>query len=329
MAADAPGSPDSSGVADTPERADTTTAPHPAFEGYAAEPVPQAAVGSPGKEGRLELSFRRNSDGRTDLVRDLARVPFHLSGTLDHDPHPDATTVFVQSPTGGIAQGDRHNIEIDVGPDAVAHVTTQSATKVLSMECNYGASDVTLSVAPGGHLDYVPDPTILHPDARFCQDLTVDLADGATAVVGDVMVPGRLARGEHFDFERFVSRIDVYDGEDRLLAADATHLAPEDGDPTAPGVLGDCAVYGTLFVLAPDESESVLADLADAIHERLADESDHPGAETGATTLPNGAGVAVRALGSESEPVTAALRDAWDEGRQTLLGVSAPEVRKN
>lgn len=322
MAADAP---DASDVDDSPAADATATAPHPAFEGYAAEAVPQAAVGAPGKAGELELTFARNGDGTTDLVRDLARVPFHLSGTLDHDPHPAATTVFVQSPTGGIAQGDRHTIQIDVGADAVAHVTTQSATKVLSMDCNYGASDVSLTVGAGGHLDYVPDPTILHPDARFCQDVTVDLAPGATAVVGDVMVPGRLARGEHFDFERFVSRIDVRDGDGGLLATDATHLAPADGDPTAPGVLGECAVYGTLFVLAPDESDEVLADLADAVHERLGDAA----AETGATTLPNGAGVAVRALGMESEPVTSALHDAWDEGRRTLLSVPAPEVRKN
>lgn len=298
-------------------------APHPAFEGYAEESVPQAAVGAPGKQGRLELAFRRNADGETDLVRDLARVPFHLSGTLDHDPHPDVATVFVQSPTGGIAQGDRNVVEIDVGPDAAAHVTTQSATKVLSMECNYAATDVALSVDSGGHLDYVPEPTILNPDARFCQDVTVDLAPDATAVVGDVVVPGRLARGERFDFERFVSRFEVRD-ESGLLASDATHLDPADGDPTAAGVLGEHSVYGTLYVLAPDESAERIDALADAIHDR----SSATDAEAGATTLPNGAGVVVRALDSAREPVTDALYAAWDEARQALLDAPAPEVRK-
>lgn len=299
-------------------------APHPAFEGYAEESVPQAAVGAPGKQGRLELEFRRNGDGETDLVRDLARVPFHLSGTLDHDPHPDAATVFVQSPTGGIAQGDRNVVEIAVGPEAVAHVTTQSATKVLSMECNYAATDVALTVEAGGHLDYVPEPAILNPDARFCQDVTVDLAPDATAVVGDVVVPGRLARGERFDFERFVSQLEVRDDAGRLLAADATHLTPSEGDPTAPGVLGDHSVYGTLYVLAPDESAERIEDLADAIHDR----SSATDTEAGATTLPNGAGVVVRALGSEREPVTDALYAAWDEARRALVDAAAPEVRK-
>jgi len=315
MAADAPGSDETLPPAD---------APHPAFEGYAEEPVPQAAVGSPGKEGRLELVFRRNGDEQTDLVRDLARVPFHLSGTLDHDPHPEAATVFVQSPTGGIAQGDRNVVEVDVGADAVAHVTTQSATKVLSMECNYAATDVALSVGAGGHLDYVPEPTILNPDARFCQDVTVDLAPDATAVVGDIVVPGRLARGERFDFERFLSRLDVRDGDGRLLAADATHLDPAEGEPTAAGVLGEHSVYGTLFVLAPDEPIDRIADLSDAIHDRFSAAD----AEAGATTLPNGAGVVVRALGPEREPVTDALSAAWDEARRTLIDAPAPEVRK-
>jgi len=296
-------------------------APHPAFEGYAGEPVPQAAVGAPGKAGELELAFRTDADGESYLARDLARVPFHVSGTLDHDPHPDATTVFVQSPTGGIAQGDRHTIEITVGSDAVASVTTQSATKVLSMECNYAAADVSLSVGPGGHLDYVPEPTILHPHARYCQDVTLDLEPGASAIVGDMVVPGRLARGERFDFERFVSRFDVH-GPDGLLAADATHLDPADGDPTAPGVLGEFAVYGTLYVLAPSED---CESLVDAIHERIAGGP----AKAGATTLPNSAGVVVRALGSESEPVTETLHAARDESRQAVLGVPAPEVRKN
>ncbi|PSP95116.1 urease accessory protein UreD [Halobacteriales archaeon QS_4_62_28] len=298
-----------------------TDAPHPAFEGYASEPVPQAAVGAPGKVGQLELAFRVAADGESYLARDLARVPFHVSGTLDHDPHPDATTVFVQSPTGGIAQGDRHTVEITVGTDAVASVTTQSATKVLSMKCNYAAADVSLSVAAGGHLDYVPEPTILNPDARYCQDVTLDLDAGASAIVGDVVVPGRLARGERFDFERFVSRFEVR-GEDGLLAADATHLDPADGDPTAPGVLGECAVYGTLYVLAPDED---CESLADEIHGRVAGGP----ATAGATTLPNDAGVVVRALGHESEPVTETLHAARDESRQAVLGVPAPEVRKN
>ena len=294
-------------------------APHPSFEGYAAEAVPQAAVGSPGKDGVLELTFRRTAGG-TALVEDYATVPFHVSGTLDHDPHSDVATVFVQSPTGGVAQGDRLDIDIAVGEDALAHVSTQSSTKVQSMRHNYAAADTVLSVEAGGHLDYVPEPTILHADARYCVDLALDLAADATAAVGDIVVPGRLARGERFDFERYLSRVRGV-GPEGLLFEDATHLVPGEDAPGSPGVLGEFTVYGSLFVVAPDDDTAALSD---ALHAAAAGGE----ARAAATELPNGAGAVVRALGHRTEPVQSTLHAVWDEARRRLLGVPAPSGRK-
>ena len=303
-----------------PDDAETAIAAHPAFEGYASEPLPQAAVGAPGKDGVLELQFAGTGSG-TKLVRDYATVPFHISGTLGHDPHPEAETVFVQSPTGGIAQGDRHDIEVDVGSDAIAHISTQSSTKVQEMNGNYAAAETKLSVERGGHLDYVPEPTILHADSRFLQEMRVELKREATAVLSDIVVPGRLARGERFEFERYLSSVSV-SGPDGLLFEDATHLTPAETDPDAPGVLGEFTVYGTLFVVAPDRDGA--GALSDTLHEAVADCE----ARAGATALPNDAGVAVRALGDRAETVQAALHAAWSEARETLIGAPAPSGRK-
>ncbi|MFA1609708.1 urease accessory protein UreD [Halobellus rubicundus] len=336
---------------DAPAGADSDrddAALHPAFEAYADETVPSVGVGAPGKTGKLDLSFAV-TDGTTRLVRDYARVPFHVSGTLGHDPHPRGEAVYVQSPSGGIAQGDRHDVSIRAGEGAVAHVSTGSSTKVLSMDANYGGVAVDLQVDKGGHLEYVPEPLILHADARYCQRLSVDLAPGASAVVGEVVVPGRLARGERFAFDRFASRLRAR-REGRLLVADDAHLCPAEGDPTEPGVLGEYAVYGTLFVLAPDlaadDAMPSLASFADALHAAAVDadgtdstsgtvaDSDAD-AETdtdvaaGATALPNDAGVAIRALGHRTDAVVASLRAAWSEARTELVGADVPPRRKN
>jgi len=315
-------------VADAPSSTDDGHLPHPAFEGYAAEAVPQAAVGSPGKDGVLELTFAPAGDG-TALVRDYATAPFHVSGTLGHDPYPRAETVYVQSPTGGVAQGDRHEVTVVVEDDAVGVVSTASATKVLSMTRNYAAADTTLRVGCDAHLDYVPEPTILHADARYCQRVSLDVAPGGSAVLGDVVVPGRLARGERFAFERYLSRVRG-SGPDGLLFEDATHLSPggdagdsggPGGDPSASGVLGEFDVYGTLFVVAPDHGTG---GLSDDLHAAVAS----TGARAGATALPNDAGVAVRALGHRAEYVAESLRAAWDAARRKLLDAPAPAGRK-
>ena len=293
--------------------------PHPACEAYAPEALPQAPVGAPGKDGVLELRFEA-TDAGTALVHDYATVPFHVSGTLGHDPHPLTETVFVQSPTGGVAQGDRLDAEVVVGEGAVAHVSTGGSTKVQSMNRNYAASETTLSVASDGHLDYVPEPTILHADARYCGTLRLDVAGDATAVVSDVVVPGRLARGERFDFERYFSRVSAT-GPDGLLFEDTTHIVPDEADPTAPGVLGEFDVYGTAFVVASGQDTTALCE---AVHDAATDCE----ARAGATALPNDAGVVVRALGHRAETVREALALAWDRARRELLGSAAPVGRK-
>ncbi|PSP44965.1 urease accessory protein UreD [Halobacteriales archaeon QH_6_64_20] len=314
-------------------------APYPAFEAYADEPIPQAAPGAPGKEGELELVFAADG-GRTRLVHDYARVPYHVSGTLAHDPHSDAATVYVQSPTGGIAQGDRLRADIRTNSGAVASVSTGSATKVQSMDRNYAAARTSLAADPRSHLEYVPEPTILHEGARFSRETTLTVAASATAIVGEAVVPGRLARGERFDFERYFSRLCV-DGPDGLLFEDATHLRPNGPDesneydrtdeaegtdrpgPTAPGVCGEFSVHGSLYVVAPEADGS---SLADRLHERVT------GAErevrAAATTLPNGAGALVRALADRAETATETLHEAWDGARRELSGVGAPDTRR-
>ncbi|WEL22255.1 urease accessory protein UreD [Halorhabdus sp. BNX81] len=292
------------------------------FEQYAGEAVPQAAVGSPGKDGRLELLFGTDADSGTVLQRDFARVPFHVSGTLDHAPPADGTAVYVQSPTGGVAQGDRHDVSIRARQGATALVSTQSATKVQSMTHNFARAEIEVAAGDGTHLEYVPGATILYPDARYTQSLTIELGSAATAIVGEVIVPGRLARGEAFEFDRYAAGVEA-SGPDGRLFADRLTLSPGDdgAGPRTTGVLsGD--VFGTLYAVTTTECPA--ASLADAMADRVADCDP----EAGVSTLPNDAGSWVRVVGDSTESVTDTLHAAWDGARQRLLGVPAPALRK-
>jgi urease accessory protein len=291
---------------------------HPAFEAYAEESVPAADVGAPGKDGELRMTFAKRGD-ESELVRDYARVPFHLSGTLSNGDDLGAATAYIQSPTAGIAQGDRHEIAITAEPGANALVSTGSATKVLEMERNYGRARVDIDVSEGAHVEYVPDQIILHRNARYHGETDVTLGPDASAILTETVVPGRLARGEAFEFGRYLARTRAEDGEG-LLLDDTTHLCPDEEDPRRVGVMGEHAVYGTLYALAPDDDTE---GLADAVHERVA---DGPG-RASASALPRSGGVTVRALGARAA-VSDALYAAWDECRRELTGAGAPDLRK-
>ncbi|WP_226481448.1 urease accessory protein UreD [Natrinema amylolyticum] len=328
------------------ERPDAARLP-PAFEGYADEPLAQAPAGGPGKNGLLEATFAREGDGPTRMVRDRVKVPYHLTGTLETDPAPGLATLVAQEPTGGVAQGDRHRMAVDAQAGARAHVTTQSATKVHSMDANYAHLDASLRVEAGGHLEYVPGPTIVNEDARCLQTVSVDLAPDSVVVVADVLVPDGLTDHESFGFDHYHARVEAaYDG--RLVCADAVDLRPDERDPRDPASVGEYGVVGSLYVFAPGSGEDDgdgrrrshdgdeeaaddssrnpdLEGLVEAVHDRLADRA---GVRVGVSRLPDDAGAIVRLLGHRQTDVTEALRGAWDETRRATLGVGAPADRR-
>ena len=291
------------------------------FERYGEEPLRQAPAFGPGKDGVFEATLARQRGGETRLLRDYAKVPYHLTGTLDSDPAPGLTTLCLQEPTGGVAQGDRHSIDITANERARAHVTTQSATKVHSMRSNYAHLDGTLRAGADAHLEYMPGPTIVNEDARCLQTLSVDLHPTASVIVSDVLVPDGLTGQEPFGFDHYHSRLDAR-CEDRLVCSDAVDLRPAERDPRDPATVGEFGVLGTLYILAPSEPAD---ELADSIHDRLASIDS---TRAGVSALAYGSGVSVRVLGDRSADVVETVTAAWDESRRALLGVGAPEDRR-
>ncbi|MCU4926841.1 urease accessory protein UreD [Halobacteria archaeon AArc-dxtr1] len=317
-----------------PTASRTPTVP-PAFERYGDEELPQAPAFGPGKNGLLEATFSRVADGPTRLVRDRVEVPYHLTGTLETDPAPGLTTLVAQEPTGGVAQGDRHRMDLEAREGARAHVTTQSATKVHSMRANYAHLDARLCAHEGSYLEYLPGPTIVNADARCLQTVSVDVASDAVVVVADVLVPDGLSDHEPFTFDHYHARVEA-EHEGRLICADAVDLRPEERDPRDPASVGAYGVVGSLYVFAPGdgntggENGSERADtLVGRIRDRFEEKAEsEPTTHAGVSALPADSGVVVRILGHQAAAVSRAVRDAWDETRRELLGVGAPADRR-
>lgn len=298
--------------------------PHlpPSFRAYANEDVEQLAVGSAGKDGVLEATFTRDSNGVTNVSREFIRPPFHLMRGLHHDEQlDDLVTLYIQNPSGGVTQGDRFRIDLDVQPDAKAHVTTQGSTKTHRMEKNYARSCVDITVEDGGYLEYIPDPTILYRDSRYQQTIDLDVHDGATAVVSEIIVPGRLARGERFEYDRYHSTVRADYAGTRVLT-DTIDISPDEDELRRQGLMGEYPVVGSLYVLTGSLDADELSDTA---FERLEDRSE---LVAGTSVISDGAGVVLRALGHTAEAVEAGVHDAWDATRTALFGVNKPKQRK-
>ena len=282
-------------------------------------------AGSPGKIGLLELGFERVGE-RTELVRRFQKSPLQLMRPLYVDPaRPDLPVAYVMSTGGGIVQADRLRLDVECGADTAVLVTTQAATRLYSMDSDFATQLVHLRLGPRAWLEYLPESIIPHPRARFYQRTSATVDPTATLVIGEVVMAGRLARGERHQYDVLALDTEVADPDGTPFAVDRIRLCPVDSSVTGPGVWGDHTLIATLFVVSP---LAPAAALADALHAAVTSHSATYHTVAGVSVLPDDRGAWVRILGSDSPTLQLILRRAWDAARQTLLGVPAPLLRK-
>ena len=260
-------------------------------------------------QGHLRLCLA-NDGQRTVLAQAVRTPPFHVQRLLYLDPqHPALAHVTLVNTTAGLFEGDRLALDAHVGAGAAATLTTPTMTRVFGMRDGHAAVAVSLAVAAGGYLEYLPDATILCRAADLRQRLVLDAAPDARVAIGDVLAFGRWAHGERHAYRALQQRTELrYAGTP--VVAEALMLAPEQF-PDAVGVLGRYAAYGALHLLGGD-SEAILAHVR-ALLER------QPQVWAGSSLLPGGTGVAVRALSDTPHALHRVLRLIAAEFRHRTL----------
>jgi urease accessory protein len=285
---------------------------------------PDRALSEPAPGGLIELAAEAGPDGRTYLSHRRQRFPLRVTVPLYLDTAlPSMAFVYLQNPTGGLFEDDDLTVSLRAGADALVHLTTQSATKAYRAEAGCARQRMTLDVAAGAFLEYVPDPLIPHAGARVEQEIAVRVASGGAAIVAETVAPGRVASGEAFGYQSLslTTRI-ACDRHER--AVDTILLEPGELDPRRPGILGghEYPYLVSLFAIGPQDRAEPLAE---SMSDELARVSDCLSA---AAVLPSGAGVLARVLAPSALPAQRALRAAWSAARLGLAGVPLPPRRK-
>lgn len=139
---------------------------------------------------------------------------------------------------GGIAGGDRHDLDIRVDDNAALSVTTAAAEKVYRALGPASEISVKLAVGGGARVAWLPQETIVFDRARLNRRIEADLAPGASLVIAEAVVFGRSAMGEAVEEGTFTDRWRVRrDGE--LVFAETIRL-----DGALARLLGEPAVAG-------------------------------------------------------------------------------------
>jgi len=185
------------------------------------------------------------------------RGTLHESGSLRvRFPSPEGeglSAVFVNT-AGGIAGGDRFDIEIAAGEGARLTLTTAAAEKVYRAVDQPAELTIALKVADGAHLSWLPQETILFDRARMSRRIDIDLAERASLLLCEIAVFGRAAMGERMEQGAFVDRWRVRRGG-RLIFAETVRLEGDIGAKLTRPAVAKCGVaIGTALIVPGDEA---------------------------------------------------------------------------
>ncbi|WCN84378.1 urease accessory protein UreD [Micromonospora sp. LH3U1] len=287
---------------------------------YQDQPA-QLPAASNGKVGVLRLGFERRGD-RT-ILHDLYRQsPLLVQRALYWDEEmPQLPCVMILTTSGGVLQGDRLRMDVDLAPGSQAHLVTQAATKIQEMDANYGSQIQRFTLAEDTYLEYLPEPVIPYRGSRFVTDTRVRLPESATMLYGEVLQPGRkyYRDGELFAYDLFSASLRAERPDGRQLFVEKFVVTPGQFPVARLGVMDRFHIFGNVVLLTGPERA---ARVFDRTSTPVWDE-ETPLASA-VSRLPNDAGLIFKVLGQETEPVRAAVRAFCVAAREEVTGRTFP-----
>ena len=229
------------------------------------------AISSVSEANRARGAVRFDVHARDGVTR---RGALHESGSLRvRFPSPEdsgLSGVFVNT-AGGVAGGDRFDIEISAADGSRLTLTTAAAEKVYRAPGAAAQLSISLKADAGAHLGWLPQETILFDRARVHRRFDIELDDAASLLLCEIVVFGRTAMGERMEQGEFVDRWRLRRGG-RLIFAETIRLDGNIGAKLArSAVAKGAAAIGTALIVPGDE----------ALVERIREASDSFAGEVG------------------------------------------------
>jgi urease accessory protein len=283
----------------------------------------QLGVGKAGKLGALVLRLEQDkSNGKTSVKEQYSRVPLYTQRALYlEEALSNMAYMYIISPSGGMLQGDRYRMDITLRNHAFAHITTQGATRIYRMERNYATQIINIDVGEDCYFEYIPDQVIPYRDSRLYQEANLRVHDNATLLYSEIITPGRVASGEHFDYDICYMKAIAKDHGGGLKFTDVAMLEPKKRDMKVFGVLSNHDVVGNMYIITRNKLQEINSSINAAL-------KAIPKVYAGATILPSNSGVGIRILGNTASDLRYVIYEVVRIVRRILLDAPFSGIRK-
>jgi len=268
---------------------------------------------------QLTLGVERSVGGKTVLSHRYMAYPLSVSPVFRLDQASDERAYLYRMNTSpGLLANDALRLSFNLGAESKLYLADQAATKVHAMPDMGPRATVDYQIKVGDRatLEFLPEPIILFSDAALKQTTDITLHATASLCWGEIILPGRLARGEAYEFRECFSRLQLKSEVGDLWFVDAVKLLGKENRFAQSALFADGKVLGTLLLVLPKPMATgqVLAELSKQV-----DSISGDSLSLVSSTLPQERGLFVRAVGQTTRELQAGFKAAVNAVR-TLRG---------
>lgn len=249
-----------------------------------------ATGGTRGLSGCLRASFHATDQG-VRVVREVSAPPLELRGPFLTDLQ-GRSRFLLRNVTAGVFGGDTLALDLCARRGVSVSLAPTAATRVYESRGEVAHVATRLLVEGGACVDFDGGVTILQQGSELEQDVALEVTEGGRLVYTDTLVVGRIAHQERLAFRRLSAALAVV-ADGRPLFDEHVVLAPSRHRSEIEAALGGAHALGTMLIVGLPFPEALASTLGAC-----------PGVVAGASGLPGGGGMIVRALARSPEAIT-------------------------
>ncbi len=252
-------------------------------------------------QSNLELTLQCNQAGQTVCQHQYNSYPLRLSSAFYLEgQNSNRAYHYLINTSPGLLAGDKLSLSLLLETNTSLYLTDQAATKVHPMpEIDTKAQiNAKITLNADANLEFVTEPIILYTDSLFEQKTTIKLHPTARLFFSEIILPGRLAKQEYYDFKYYSNRLKITDLENNLLFIEAMHLEGKKNQFKHNKLFVSLPIMGNAIAILPDIDLDLLTTNLEDIE--LAKTNN---LEVATSILPANNGILIRALSNKTTEV--------------------------
>ncbi len=217
-----------------------------------------------------ELNIKIAHTDERDIIEHVSfTAPFKITKPF-YDEH-NKMKIMMLSVSAGIMAGDHQEINIEIGENARAEITSQSYEKIHKMQSGMAKRKTKLTVSSGGLLIYNPLPSIPFSDSAFQTDTEIYLKDKTSKLIySEIISCGRVGMEERFKYNFYKALTKVY-SEDELIYWDNANYVPSQTEMEGFCMFEGYTHLSNMILVNVNKDEELIGKIRDIISDRNID----------------------------------------------------------